>query len=969
MSQKEQYYDLQPSFNSGEISPDVANRTDLDKYKSALLTARNAYVRPYGAVYRRPGTQFIAETKYADKKCILYEFDYNAKESYLLEIGEKYIRVYRDGTYLGVEVATPFLETELTSLRFAQSADTLFIASGTHNVQLFQRYRDTDWRLSGMDLTNPYFDLANGAGGLQGVPTVNTGVEVNQTFSTAGSFTFTAPADGDYTITLTGGGGGGIYYLDRHARKRSLGVAAANNDGSAGDYYIMCPGGRGEKITVTMHLTGGQVYSGSIGNVPANSFNYSTGQIATYPGGETLTTGNGGAATFNGRTANGGGGAVLAIIFENAEYEMKRSVTAYSENTGNGQGNAGGYYSGVSNDGATTEILAIGPSVNIAINTNHSSGESFATTGIQPSSVTGNVILTCTDNAFVAGHIGACVKLYHEMPSETITLETSGGATSGTTLCGDGWKVLTHGKWGGKVTIQTSTDGSAWHDYRCYTSKYENGNGDFNATESGTVDEYTYMRVVTAVTGGTCTIDLTRLPYTHEGHAQITAVNSGKSATATVIKQFGSANRTDIYSFSVWCPEFGFPKSICFFQDRLVLASNTLYPCTIWMSRTGDYYNFSTEKADGKVTDDSAIMMNLVCRQEFNIQHLVAFTDLIAFTDGNEWVISGSSTVTPSSCTSRVQSSRGCAGPVPLLIGGRMVYVQRRGKSVRDFAYNFDTDNYDGPDLTILAKHLTQDCQLVDDCFEQDPDSMLFFVRDDGKMNCLTYVADQKVYAWSELDTDGSYEACTNIISGTRDVVYVVVKRKVNGAEKRLIECFTDYPHTSEPMDYTMLDCAHYFESNTLTDTLTGVKVLAGNKVVVLADGKTYRDLTVASNGTVKVPGAFKKAIAGIPYTTELVQPNLEIAGTSGSQQGRFKKIDEAILKLTNTMGGQIGDSDEFMDGLVYDTDRLYTGDLKVTIPNQPMGGYEKYGRVYIRTDEPYPFDLSSIVRVVTFGG
>ena len=60
MSQKEQYYDLQPSFNSGEISPDVANRTDLDKYKSALLTARNAYVRPYGAVYsslQKPSTQ------------------------------------------------------------------------------------------------------------------------------------------------------------------------------------------------------------------------------------------------------------------------------------------------------------------------------------------------------------------------------------------------------------------------------------------------------------------------------------------------------------------------------------------------------------------------------------------------------------------------------------------------------------------------------------------------------------------------------------------------------------------------------------------------------------------------------------------------------------------------------------------------------------------------------------------------
>ena len=189
MSQKEQYYDFQPSFNSGEISPDVANRTDLDKFRSALLKARNCFVKPYGAVYRRPGTRFVAETKYADKKCILREFDYNASISYLLEIGVGYIRVYKDNTYMNVEVATPFTEEDLDNLRFAQSADTLFIASGTHNVQLLQRYTDVDWRLSEMDLTSPYFDVANGSEGLNGnVPTYNPSIKMNLRFTTQGSF-------------------------------------------------------------------------------------------------------------------------------------------------------------------------------------------------------------------------------------------------------------------------------------------------------------------------------------------------------------------------------------------------------------------------------------------------------------------------------------------------------------------------------------------------------------------------------------------------------------------------------------------------------------------------------------------------------------------------------------------------------------------------------------------------------------
>lgn len=54
-------YILQPSFATGEISPDVASRVDLDKYQSALLQAKNVFIRPYGSAYRRPGTEFVAD--------------------------------------------------------------------------------------------------------------------------------------------------------------------------------------------------------------------------------------------------------------------------------------------------------------------------------------------------------------------------------------------------------------------------------------------------------------------------------------------------------------------------------------------------------------------------------------------------------------------------------------------------------------------------------------------------------------------------------------------------------------------------------------------------------------------------------------------------------------------------------------------------------------------------------------------
>ena len=129
-------YVLQPSFASGEISPDVASRVDLDKYQSALLTAENVFVRPYGSAYRRPGMEHIANI--ASGKIRLKEFAVDADTSYLLVFGASKIYVYYEDE-LKATINSPFSANELNKLRFAQSADVMFIASGSHPVQVLTR--------------------------------------------------------------------------------------------------------------------------------------------------------------------------------------------------------------------------------------------------------------------------------------------------------------------------------------------------------------------------------------------------------------------------------------------------------------------------------------------------------------------------------------------------------------------------------------------------------------------------------------------------------------------------------------------------------------------------------------------------------------------------------------------------------------------------------------------------------------
>ena len=616
-------YILQPSFASGEISPDVASRVDLDKYQSALLQAENVFIRPYGSAYRRPGTEMVDTILGGATR--LKEFAIDADTSYLLVFREAYIYVYKDGE-LKATVSTPFDADELMKLRFAQSADVMFIASGSHPVQVLTRYSDTSWVIQDYVPEPGYFDVT----------------------------------------TMTDG------------------------------------------VTIT------------------------------------------------------------------------------------------------------------------------------------PSATTGTVTLTASSGVFSAGQVGNWIELQQKLAAQTVT--QSGAGTSSSVEAGpEGWKVVTHGTWKGTVDVEYSTDNSTWKVLRTYTS-----DSDFNATESGTFDVNTYIRVKVTLTSGTCTADLTALPYTNHGTARITGYTSTTKVTAVVQDKLANTSASTSWAFGAWSDDYGYPSCVTFFQDRLCFAASKRYPYMVWMSRTGDYYNFGTERVEGTLTDDSAVAISFISRRDYRILHLVAHADLLVMTEGNEWIVNGNEVVTPTNVSPRVQTSRGSTDVVPEMIGGQMIYVQRHGRTVRDLQYNFGTDSYDGMDLTILAKHITQDKTIVDSAYRQEPDYMCFFVLSDGTCACLTYVQEQRVYAWSRIITDGLIKSVENVATPDYDDVYFIVERDGTNYLERL----ADYPHVATPDSYVLLDCATEGTNIAPSVTVTA-SWLAGKIVDVLADGRAIKGLEADNTGTV----------------------------------------------------------------------------------------------------------------------
>lgn len=91
----------QPSFAAGEISPSLYGRTDLAKYRAGAAQLRNFFVMPYGGAATRSGTEIVGRCKqpYGTKPRNI-PFEFNTLQAYILEFGNLYMRVIKDGGYV-----------------------------------------------------------------------------------------------------------------------------------------------------------------------------------------------------------------------------------------------------------------------------------------------------------------------------------------------------------------------------------------------------------------------------------------------------------------------------------------------------------------------------------------------------------------------------------------------------------------------------------------------------------------------------------------------------------------------------------------------------------------------------------------------------------------------------------------------------------------------------------------------------
>jgi hypothetical protein len=143
---------IQTNFSSGEFSPQLEGRVDIAKYANGAKTLENVLVKSYGGAYRRPGTYYVAEVKDSTKATRILSFQFSVTQAYILEFGDQYMRVYKDGGQVqsgggAYELATPYLEADLFDLQFAQSADVLYVAHKDYAPRKITRTGHDAWTI------------------------------------------------------------------------------------------------------------------------------------------------------------------------------------------------------------------------------------------------------------------------------------------------------------------------------------------------------------------------------------------------------------------------------------------------------------------------------------------------------------------------------------------------------------------------------------------------------------------------------------------------------------------------------------------------------------------------------------------------------------------------------------------------------------------------------------------------------
>jgi len=428
------------------------------------------------------------------------------------------------------------------------------------------------------------------------------------------------------------------------------------------------------------------------------------------------------------------------------------------------------------------------------------------------------------------------------------------------------------------------------------------------------------------------------------GYAEIATFVHAGSVTIDIVDTLTSTAAKTVWRLGLWSVTTGYPAAVVFFEDRLALAGSTAAPQRVDLSRIGDYENFSPSDADSTITSSHAVSFTFNANDVNVVRWLTSDEKgLLAGTVGGEWVARAASlseALTPTNISAKKSTSYGSANIQPVQVGKATLFVQRSTKKLREFLYFYDVDGFRANDLTLLAEHITGN-GVVELAYQREPQSIVWAVREDGSLVGMTYERDLDALraGWHEQIIGGYGDAANGNAEvesiavipspdGTREELWMVVKRYINGATVRYVEYMTKlFENTDDQQDAFFVDCGLTYDN---PKTITGITKAATAVVTSASHGFSNGDQVRIS----EVEGMDE--VNGETFTVANVAPNtFELSGTDSSAYttyvtgGYARKLVTTISGLTHLEGATV---DVLADGAVQPSKTVSGGAITLSL-------------------------------------
>ena len=400
-----------------------------------------------------------------------------------------------------------------------------------------------------------------------------------------------------------------------------------------------------------------------------------------------------------------------------------------------------------------------------------------------------------------------------------------------------------------------------------------------------------------------------------------------------------------------WSSSKGYPRTCTFHEGRLYFGGVKSRPNTIFASRVARFFDFNP----GEALDDDSIELTISTDSTNAITGMFSGRDLQIFTKGGEFFLPQSTLdpITPTNVVVNGATRRGSKeGIKPVGAESGTLFIQRAGKSLREFLFSDVELSYISNNISLLSSHLLKspsDMALRKATSTTDGDLLLIVNETDGSLATYSILRGQNVIAPSLSTTDGLFVN----VGVDVDQIYFTMKRTINSATKYYVECFNDDNTTDSAKLYSG-------SSKPSSTTVTGLNHLIGKTVKVIADDSMQLDKVVNGSGQITldaVPTTYVEV--GLDFTPTIKTLPVELKLSSGNIMGQKKRIIEATANLYLSQNLTLNGND-----LLFTAGSFFTGKKR----KKPMLGYDRDGQMTFSQSAPLFFTLLGVEYKVSVG-